>query len=46
MPKFRSLCNRGVEAGPLNEIDLEGEPDTDLGFDLDLDFEQVAEIEF
>jgi len=44
--KFRSLCNRGVEAGPLNEIDLEGEPDTDLGFDLDLDFEQVAEIEF
>lgn len=41
--RYRSLCNRGVEAGPLDEIDDEG---GDEGFELDLDFEQVAEIEF
>jgi CRISPR/Cas system-associated exonuclease Cas4 (RecB family) len=42
--KFRSLCNRGVEAGPLEEIDLVASEVQ--GFDLDLDFDQVAEIEF
>ena len=41
--KFRSLCNRGVEAGPLEEIDLVASEVQ--GFDLDLDFDQVAGIE-
>lgn len=40
---YRSLCNRGVEAGPLNEIDdlSEGE-----GFEVELDFDDIAEIEY
>jgi CRISPR/Cas system-associated exonuclease Cas4 (RecB family) len=39
---YRSLCNRGVEAGPFAELvdDVQDE------FDFDLDFEQIAEIEF
>ena len=41
---FRSLCNRGVEAGPLADADSDWS-DSD-GFKLDLDFEHVAEIEF
>jgi hypothetical protein len=40
---YRSLCNRGVEAGPLAEFKNEEEPDL---FDFELDFEQIAEIEF
>jgi hypothetical protein len=40
---YRSLCNRGVQAGALEENGqiVEGES---LGFDFD--FEQIAEIEF
>jgi len=40
---YRSLCNRGVQAGELEESgqELEGESQ---GFDFD--FEQIAEIEF
>ena len=41
---YRSLCIRGVEAGPLEEI--EGDFDADKGFDLELDFDDIAEIEY
>ncbi len=40
---YRSLCNRGVEAGPLNEIDDLSEVE---GFELELDFDDIAEIEY
>jgi hypothetical protein len=40
---YRSLCNRGVEAGPFDELE---EDDTLDDFDFELDFEQIAEIEF
>ncbi len=40
---YRSLCNRGVEAGPLNEIDDLSEG---VGFELELDFDDIAEIEY
>jgi hypothetical protein len=39
---YRSLCDRGVHAGSLDDI----EADIGLGLPLDLDFEQVAEIAF
>ncbi len=38
---YRSLCNRGVEAGPWEEMEAEGEE-----IDIELDFEQIVEIEF
>ncbi len=41
---YRSLCGRGVEAGPLAEAESADEHAE--GFDLDLDFEQIAEVEF
>jgi hypothetical protein len=40
---YRSLCNRGVQAGALSENEQEAEGES-LGFDFD--FEQIAEIEF
>jgi CRISPR/Cas system-associated exonuclease Cas4 (RecB family) len=40
---YRSLCNRGVQAGPLEDLETDGEQDL---FDFELDFEQIAEIEF
>jgi len=39
---YRSLCNRGIGAGPLDEAEGEGE----LTADFDLDFEQIAEVEY
>lgn len=41
---YRSLCDRGVEAGDEAELDIEADdiPDDPLDFDLD----QIAEIEF
>jgi len=40
---YRSLCRRGVEAGDFEEKeDLEAES----GFDLDFNFDQIAEVEF
>jgi RecB family exonuclease len=40
---YRSLCRRGVEAGDFQEKeDLESEN----GFDLDFNFDQIAEVEF
>jgi hypothetical protein len=41
---YRSLCNRGVSAGPLEGVDDEFS-DSD-NFDIELDLEQIAEIEF
>ena len=42
--RYRSLCQRGVRAGALDEI--EDELELDEGFDISLDFEQIAEIEY
>jgi CRISPR/Cas system-associated exonuclease Cas4 (RecB family) len=41
---YRSLCQRGVKAGPFDEIEGASEPDED--FDFSIDFEQIAEIEY
>jgi len=41
---YRSLCNRGVKAGSLD--DLEESFEAQDGFEFELDFEQIAEIEF
>jgi CRISPR/Cas system-associated exonuclease Cas4 (RecB family) len=41
---YRSLCRRGVEAGTLDEV--EDEADAGDAFDVVLDFEQIAEIEY
>jgi hypothetical protein len=41
---YRSLCDRGVKAGGM--VAYEEELDEAEAFDIDLDFEQIAEIEF
>ena len=41
---YRSLCQRGVRAGTLDEI--EDEVDVGDTFDVDIDFEQIAEIAY
>jgi CRISPR/Cas system-associated exonuclease Cas4 (RecB family) len=41
---YRSLCQRGVKAGGLDE--MEDEVDAGDAFDVDLDFDQIAEIEY
>lgn len=41
---YRSLCERGVRAGALDSLSLTGEAGDD--FPPNLDFEQIAEIEF
>jgi len=41
---YRSLCRRGVRAGLLDETEDEWELDDD--FDISLDFEQIAEIDY
>ncbi len=43
--QYRSLCERGREAGPLAEAE-DVETEADVGFDFDFDFDQIAEIEF
>ena len=40
---YRSLCNRGAQAGPFSEMD---DDEAGESFDFELDFEQIAEIEF
>jgi CRISPR/Cas system-associated exonuclease Cas4 (RecB family) len=40
---YRSLCNRGVSAGPLDEMEAEN---AQAEFEFELNFEQIAEIEF
>jgi CRISPR/Cas system-associated exonuclease Cas4 (RecB family) len=42
--RYRSLCQRGMAAGRFDEAADDLEPGDDLDFDLD--FEQVAEIEY
>jgi hypothetical protein len=41
---YRSLCQRGVEAG--SPADAQEEPEPGGDFDLTLDFEQIAEVEY
>jgi len=41
---YRSLCQRGVRAGPFDESETETEEGSDFG--IALDFEQIAEIEY
>ena len=41
---YRSLCQRGVRASPLDEIQDTLETNDD--FDIAIDFEQIAEIEY
>ena len=45
---YRSLCNRGVNAGSLDDLESELEPEflQEEASDFDLDFDQIAEIEF
>ncbi len=40
---YRSLCERGVEAGSLDEVDYR---DFEPEIEIDLDFEQIAEVEY
>lgn len=40
---YRSLCERGIEAGSLDEADYR---DFEPEIEVDLDFEQIAEIEY
>ena len=42
--QYRSLCQRGVRAGPFAETEEDAQLDED--FDLSFDFEQVAEIAY
>jgi CRISPR/Cas system-associated exonuclease Cas4 (RecB family) len=41
---YRSLCRRGVAAGVFEEAEAEAEPEDE--FDISLDFEQIAEVEY
>ncbi|MGD8997677.1 MAG: PD-(D/E)XK nuclease family protein [Anaerolineae bacterium] len=42
--RYRSLCQRGVEAGSLDE--MLGEAASEDPFDFGIDFEQIAELEY
>ncbi len=42
--QYRSLCDRGIEAGAVHEMEDEDIVEDD--FDLPLDFDQIAEVEF
>ena len=41
---YRSLCNRGIEAGNIEKIEDEG--DLRENINIDIDFEQITEIEW
>ncbi len=43
---YRSLCDRGVEAGHLDDADLDLEDFVPESFDVEIDFEQIGEIAF
>ncbi len=45
---YRSLCQRGVRAGTLDEAlgAIDDEADAGDVFDIDIDFEQIAEVEY
>jgi hypothetical protein len=40
---YRSLCERGTAAGSLDDVDYR---DFETEIEVDLDFEQIAEIEY
>jgi CRISPR/Cas system-associated exonuclease Cas4 (RecB family) len=42
--RYRSFCQRGLEAGPLDE--MVGEITAEDPFELEFDFEQIAEFEY
>jgi hypothetical protein len=46
--RYRSLCQRGIDAGPFDEIasDRMAEASAELEIDLTFDFEQVAESDY
>jgi CRISPR/Cas system-associated exonuclease Cas4 (RecB family) len=41
---YRSLCERGITAGDINELEMDIEVDEEKA--LDIDFDQIAEIQF
>ena len=41
---YRSLCNRGEQAGQVEDFDMDNDVIVDAGFEVD--FDQIAEIEF
>ena len=41
---YRSLCDRGIAAGSLDQVEFD--PEDEGAGDFDLDFDQIAEIEF
>jgi CRISPR/Cas system-associated exonuclease Cas4 (RecB family) len=41
---YRSLCERGIAAGDINELEMDIEMDEEKA--LDIDFDQIAEIQF
>ncbi|MCX7707284.1 MAG: PD-(D/E)XK nuclease family protein [Anaerolineae bacterium] len=43
---YRSLCDRGSQAGHMAEAEVEPEPEVGAGWAEGFDFEQVAEIAF
>lgn len=44
---YRSLCERGISAGNVYELEDEfGDIEDDLDLDLGFDFDQIAEVEF
>lgn len=46
---YRSLCQRGVEAGSTDELTHQGSTQDDgfaIDFGFDLDFDQIAEVEY
>jgi CRISPR/Cas system-associated exonuclease Cas4 (RecB family) len=42
---YRSLCERGIQAGDWTEIEEEGDGETSLGL-MDIDLDQIGEIAF
>lgn len=42
--RYRSLCQRGIGAGPFDEAGDEATSTEDFGFEID--FEQIAEVEY
>ncbi len=45
---YRSLCDRGQRAGDWDQVDqgLDAELDEGEVFEFDIDFDQIAEVEF
>lgn len=44
--RYRSLCQRGVEAGSFDEAEGEASLSDGINLDLDFDFEQIGEVTF